>query len=1062
MGLAAAALQAQSGAVKSGNQPIPGATVTASQGATKIVVITDQSGRYTLPPLAAGAWTIEVAMFGFEPARKQVTDPEASRQVDFNLSLKESEMAARMSRFAGRAGQDGNQLETQIQNEAMAGQAAVGQPGATGGNDTFLVSGSLSQGLQNGAAPDFSQWRPAPDGGAGGGQPVAPGFGQYGQGGPGGPGGPGGGGPGGGGFAGPGGGPGGGGFGGGGGGGGGGRGGFGGPGGRGRPGGRQGPGGAQFGNRRPPSQIRGMVFGTLTNSALNAKPFSLTGQDIFQPSYAQARLGVVLGGPLVIPKVVKDPSTFFFLSYFATRAKNPISYAETVPTEAERAGDFSQVPALIPFPGNRIPGASISPIAQQLLGYYPLPNQPGVLNNYALQTSVPQDTDNVGLRIQRNLDKKDRLAYHIGYQRRDGDTSQPLGFLDTMSGSGLTTDLSWTRTFSPVLISTTRVTFNRNINETTPFFANGPDVAGELGILGTSTNPLNFGPPTLNFAGTSGFAPLSDGSPVLTRNQAQSGAESLVVVRGTHTFTFGTQYTRSDLNTTTDPNGRGTLNFTGEATSEIGPDGKPIAGTGFDFADFLLGLPQSASIRYGESVYLSQNSWNAYAMDEWKVGPNLTINLGGRYELFFPIEEKYGQMANLAIAPGFASATVVTPATPGVPSGLINPDYKDFSPRLGLAWKVPKWRRSTVVRLGYGIYYSGQSYTGLARNLAQQPPFAVSESANSTPANVLTLPAAFTAVAAPGTVTNSYAADPNYRTPYAQTWSASVQRDLGAGFFMEIGYQGTKGTRLDVLTTPNQGPPGTGFRNQVYEYDSSVGDSIYHALQTRLQRRFRHGISMTALYTFSKSIDDSSTFGGAGNTVAQNWLDLAAERGLSSFDRQQVLNMNWVFTSPFGSDASHFVVNGWGGALLRNWQLGGGVTAETGLPLTARIGSNGLGLAATGGVGSGRAEATGESISSSGGFFNLDAFTQPPAGEFGDAGRNTITGPGMVSVNVDFGRSFELGDSRRRLELRLQANNALNQVNYTSVYTVVGALNYGLASAAGSMRTVTAVLRFRF
>ncbi len=1049
LGMSAAALLAQSGVVKSGGQPIPGATVTATQGETKTVVITDQSGRYTLPPLASGTWTIEVTMFGFEPAKKQLTDPDASRQLDFNLSLKESELLARIQRFTGN-GQDGNQLESQIQG--VTGGTQAPQPaaatGTAGSNETFLVSGSLSPGLQAGSAADFAQFaqfvfRGGQDGGPGGPAPTAPGFGQNGPGG-------GGGGP----F------------------GGGGRG-FGGPRGPGGPGARGGPGGARFGNRRPPNEVHGMLFATLQNSELNAKQFSTTGQDLHQPAYAQTRVGVVVGGPLVIPKIVKDTSTFFFVSYFATRGKNPYSVWETVPTELERAGNFSQTPVTIydptthlPFAGNRLPG--VNPIASQLLSYYPLPNQPGqltssgqIVNNYAFQTSVPQNTDNFGFNIQRNITQKDRLAFHINYQRRDGDTAQPFGFLDTASGTGVNTSLAWTRTFSPTIISTATVTFNRNRNQTTPFFANGPDVAQQLGILGTSSNPLNYGPPTLNFAGSQ-YASLSDGSPVLTRNQSQGGSESLVLVRGTHSFTFGGGYTRHDLSTTTDPNGRGTLNFTGLFTSAFSGD-TPVPNTGNDFADFLLGMPQSASLRYGQSTYLNQNAWSAFAMDDWKVGPNLTVDLGVRYEMFFPFQEKYGRLANLAIAPGFTSATVVTPASAGVPGGLINPDYNNFSPRLGVAYKIPKIRRNTVLRAGYGIYYNGQAYNLLVRSLAQQPPFAVSESVNSTVENPLTISTAFLGASVPGFLNNTYAVDPRYRTPYAQTWSFTVQHDLGAGFFTEIGYLGTKGTRLDVLTTPGQGAPGTGIRRQIYTYDSSVGDSIYHAFQGRLQRRFRHGISVMALYTFSKSIDNSSTFGGAGNTVAQNWLDLAAERGLSSFDHRHALNMVWVLTSPFGSDTSRFANHGLPARLLRNWQLTGGLTAQTGAPLTARVGANGLGLAATGGTGSGRADATGESISSSTGFFNLDAFALPAPGEFGDAGRNTIPGPGMVSLNLGFGRWFQIGDnSRRRLELRFEANNALNHVNYTNVYTTVGAPNYGLAASAGQMRSVNCVLRFRF
>jgi hypothetical protein len=183
---------------------------------------------------------------------------------------------------------------------------------------------------------------------------------------------------------------------------------------------------------------------------------------------------------------------------------------------------------------------------------------------------------------------------------------------------------------------------------------------------------------------------------------------------------------------------------------------------------------------------------------------------------------------------------------------------------------------------------------------------------------------------------------------------------------------------------------------------------------------------------------------------------------LSSFDRRDVLTLNWMWTSPFGAEGSHPAAKSFTGHLLANWQLSGGLTAETGTPLTARILGNTAALAQTGGVGSGRAEATGADLSSASGFFNLAAFTLPLAGQFGDAGRNTIPGPGLVSLNLALGRSFQFGESRRRLEFRLEANNALNHVNYTNVDTVVNATNYGLPVSTASMRTVAAIVRFRF
>jgi len=1062
-------LYAQSGFVKSANQPIPGATVTATIGDRKLVTTTDQSGHYAFSAVPAGGCSIEVQMFGFDPASKK-SDCTDTAKIDFALQLQESPVAQRMARMGG-AQAGGNQLEAQLQSEMSAPEAAV--PGAApvdgqNSSDAFQVSGSLSQGLAQNSQPDFGMMMGGPGmpGGPGGGQAGGPGAAPGG--------GPGGGfgGPGGGGFGG----PGGGGF--------GGRGG--GPGGGGNRGQGQGRPGAQFGNRRAPSQIHGMVFMTLANSVVNARPFSITGQEVPQPPYASARFGFLVGGPLVIPKIVKDTSTFFYVNYTGTRSRQSYSAVEIVPTALERAGNFSQTlqssgapvqifqpGGLTPFPNNIIPSSKLNPIAVKLLdGYIPMPNQTGSVDNYQYLASPPNNTDNLNARVMRNLNQKDRLAYHLSYQNRDGDNAQPFAFFDTVSGYGIQTDLTWTHNFTPTTILSSMGSFNRNRNETTPFFAYGTDVAANLGIAGTSTNPVDYGPPNLNFTN---FGALSDGQPLLTRNQSQGLTESVILSRGKHTLTLGMQYSRNDTSTTTQQNGRGTFNFNGEATSELA-NGVAVQGTGFDFADFLLGMPQSASIAYSPAMYFTQNVWTGYALDDFKVGANLTLSLGLRYEFFAPLQEKYNEMANLDLAPGFTDVAVVAPSVPGpysgsFPPGLINPDYRNFSPRLGLAYKVPFIKRSTIIRSGYGIYYNGQSYIPFGLKLAQQaqppglPPFAVSQSVNTSPGNPLTL--ADGLVALSSAITDTFAVDRYYRTPYAQTWNLTIQHELGSGFFMEVGYLGTKGTRLDILMLPNEGPQGTTSGNQLtnatgFTYDAPIGDSSFNALQTHLMRRFRGGISMNARYTFSKSIDDASSFGGVGGTVAQNWLDLAAERGLSSFNRTNVFTMSWVYTSPFGNPNSHYASGGWPGRLLRNWSLSGSVTAESGTPLTARVLDNETELGQTNGVGSERADATGLPVTSGSGLFNLAAFTEPAAGQFGNAGRNTIPGPGLVALNLAFGRSFQFGDTRRRLEFRAEANNVLNEVSFTNVATVVGAPNYGFPTAASAMRALDIVMRFRF
>jgi len=1086
--------------VRSGSQPIPGATLTATQGDQKYSTVTDGDGHYSFPPLKEGTWAVEISMFGFAPVKQEVDYASTTKPVDFTLQLADSPFLRRMQQIqqraagggtvggangAGGAGAGGrgannqaSQLEQALQAEAPAAATDPGAiPGAAASdsNDSYLVQGSLSGGLAANASADAA---PLPGQFGPGYQMNGPGqFGMPGQAGaasasPGG----------GGGFGAPGGG-----------------GGFGGPG-----GGRGGPGGGaggrgqfgqrgangqprgQFGNRRQANQIRGQLSFSLNNSIWDAKPFSFTGQSVPEPAYAQSRFSAVVGGPLVIPKIVKDPGTFFFLSYFGTRARNPYTAVATVPTDLEREGNFSesvqstgkgtQSVALfqpgtnLPFAGNIIPMGQISPISLGLLAYIPHANQAGLVNNYQYEASVPQNTDNLSFRIQRNITQKDRVSFNMGYQRRDQDTSQPFAFLDTISGYGFNGGVQWTRNISATLINNAGVTFNRNNNQTTPYFANTTNVASALGIQGTSSNPLDYGPPNLNFTN---FGALSDGTDSLTRNQSQDFSESVVLIRGRHSFQFGFDFRRNDLASRTNANGRGTLNFTGEATSQY-VSGLAVAGTGFDFADFLLGLPQSSSIGYGDtSTYFFNNVVSSYAQDTWQVNANLTLILGLRYELFTPFQEKYGHLANLDIGPDFTSVAVVTPENPlgpysgAYPAGLIQPDYKDFSPRTALAWKVPHQKKSLLVRMGYGIYYNGQAYYAFPAKLAAQPPFATSLSATSTLINPLSIADGFLAVAESG-ISNTYAVNKNYRTPYAQNWNVTLQKELGRGFFVDGTYLGTKGTDLDLQFAPTpllaaaSASAGTGASR--YTYDTSVGDSIFHALQLRATQRFRRGISFNILYQYGKSIDDASTFGGGLATVAQNWLDLSAERGLSSFDIRHSLTGNFVFTSPAGTATSRIRPDTWQGRLLKDWTLSGSITAHTGLPLTARVlGNQATALAVTGGVGSLRAEATGLPVDSSTGFFNLAAFTLPPSGQYGNAGRNTIPGPDLVTVNFQFARAFQIGpETRRRVEFRLEANNVLNQVNFTSIETVVNASNYGLPLAASSMRTLNAVVRFRF
>ncbi|MBI4873997.1 MAG: TonB-dependent receptor [Acidobacteria bacterium] len=1051
--LLAAALSAytHTGLVSCSGRPLPGATVRALQGTLKEVTTTGEDGIYILELGAPGAWTVEVEMFGFSGARKEIEDASRPTALDWDLALKPRTPAASAPAGDGFQTVALNQVEDPAETEAVPPEALPhsGENAA----EAFLINGSISQGLETPPPPDPAEERTrewaerarqalagvpsaAPPPGAAAkkavnraGRPKA--GAKAGS----------------------------------------------------KAGGRRAD--ASFGNKRKKSRgaLRGSAYYSFRNSALDARPYSLTGQTVARPAYAWNRLGFSLGGPLKLGPLIQSDRTFLFLNYAGTRSRNPFGATGTLPTPAERAGDFAEsvtrLPMTLydrtsglPFPGNRLPASLLNLAALRLLEFMPLPNQPGGLQNYQFLTPVRQNTDNLSLRLNQPLSRKNRLTAGFGWQTRSNEHRYLYGWSAPTGGRGIQANMSWTFNFRKGMVHSLRWNFTRNRSETTPYFAYQRNVAAEIGIQGTAQDPINYGPPNLSFTNFSG---LQDAAPLLRRDQDSGLTESLTLVRGKHSFSFGGEYKRSQLNSRTDQNARGSYSFSGLMTSGLDAKGNPLAGTGFDFADFLLGYPQSSSLRFGSAnTYFRQTLSAGFVQDDWRARRNLSFSLGLRYEYFSPFREKFGRMANLDVAPGFTGVAVVTPSagagpySGAFPAALIDPDRNNFSPRLGLAWKPLKGRQMSV-RAGYGWYYNGSIYNQFASRLASQPPFANTSNQSTSAAHPLTIQTGFLSMPAVK-ITNSYAIDRFYRIGYAQSWNFSVQKELPHALVAEIGYLGTKGTRLDIQRQPNRAAPGNPLtaeqRRQIgnavgFTFESSEGSSIYHAGQFRLTRRFRQGMSFNSMYTWSKSIDNASTFGGGGNVVAQNDQDLRAERGLSSFDQRHLLSLNCVLNSPIGDGAAFFRPNGWWGRAFKDWSFSGGLTLRGGTPLTARVLGNRSDSGGTGVVGSGRADATGLPVEG-GRFFNLGAFAIPPAGRYGNAGRNTVPGPAFLGANLALGRSFKLSGENRRLDVRLESNNVANHPAFTNLGTVINSLTYGLPTAVSPMRTVMGTIRFRF
>jgi len=884
-----------------------------------------------------------------------------------------------------------------------------------------------------------------------------------------------------------------------------------------------------FDSNRP----HGSLYYGVGDSALNASPFSLTGQPTEKPAYLQNSFGGSVGGPLNIPHIYHGGSkTFYFINYNGKRAENPFDQFSTVPTLLEREGNFSQAtytsgqaveivnPATnAPFPCNpacnTIPQSSLNPVAQGLLQYIPLPNLPGSYQNFHYVTSANSDSDDLNIRLNHTFGAapvrgrrgggrnapRNNLTFGFHYHGSSANLTNPFPSVGgNTSVRSFDVPVSYTRSIGK-LTNIVRADFNRSRTRTQNLYAFSNDITGALGITGVSQNPFDWGLSNLSFTN---FASLQDTTPQLSRNQTYTFSDNVIWNHGKHTARWGGDFRRVQVNTETDGNPRGTFVFNGDNTS---PGGQPVAGTGYDFADFLLGLPYQTSVQFGGSDHFHGNYWDLYAQDEWKMRANLTLNLGVRYEYVSPLTEENNRIANLDLSPGVLVLNnlltpSVTPILPGqagpyngsLPASLVRPDRNNFAPRMGFAWKPFS---KTVVRGGYGINYNTGAYQTIAQQLALQPPFGTTATNSQTAPGDLTLQNGFPAATG---ITNDYAVNPNYRLGYVQIRNLDIQQQIRPTILLNIDYTGTKGTDLDILEAPNRTPTGLRIQGvEAFTYESSVADSEANAGSARLRKRLAKGFAIGGIYTFSKALDDASSIGagatsgsntpglGAGGTgatggggssssasggssagasnVAQNPFNLSAERGFSSFNQTHKFTADYLLELPFGHDKRWLAGNTPWRATLGDWQWSGDWTIASGLPFTPRYLGNTDELNA-GTNGTLRPDVVpGQSVSlahrSIAEWFNTAAFVAPAAGQYGNARRNSIIGPGSKVFDMAFTKIVPLKESRM-LEFRAQATNVFNIPNYSSIDTSVTSPTFGRVTAVGAMRQFTITARFRF
>lgn len=1129
-----------SGVVQSAEgEAIPGATLKATNTTThkEWVSWTDEAGKFELPGLPAGDYSIEASELGFETGTRQAavssTGPVKLGFVLRVATLAELEgqpapnrtatppVSGRFPR-AGAANQPNGppnapqrggrnpqlppgvmnalnqgmsqggfaqadltgQAASQTDENPEAGQETTANTESAGSSsNSFLLQGTVGQGQTTAAGPgvggpgmggfggsgqfELGSLAPGLPGGAGprgaGGQFVQVGPGARGGSGPGGAGG-------GGGFR-----------------------GAGGAGGGGMFGGRGGRLARQAVNR-----VRFSFYDRYENSAADAEPFSITGNQFPKISHYDERIGGNLGGPLVIPHIYNgSDKTFFFGNYQHETEKTPIDTFSTVPTVAERGGNFCGLGVTLynPFSnlagprtplgtnGCQVPSGMIDNAAQGLLNFIPLPNIPGQsVQNYVLQTTTPLNTDLVNLHVLHTINAKFSLS--VGYNfdsQRENTLGNFAGIAGSQSTRSQNVDISLIHNWSPHFTEDSHLNWSRDRIQVLSNNAFINNVVGDLGIQGVSTEPIDYGIPQMGFTS---FTGLDDPVPSLVRNQTLRFDDGLTWVRGKHALRFGGEIRRIQLNSQSDPTPRGDFSFTGLMTSQLDANGQPVPGTGSDLADFLLGLPYNTKTQFGNpNTYFRSWGLVGYAQDDWRIAKRFSVLYGLRYEVVTPPVELHDQIANLDLN---ATATAVDVVTPGqtsqfngtYPRALIHGDYNNWAPRIGIAWD-PGLKPRTIVRAGYSVFYNESAYNTLAQGyLAYQPPFSVAQNWITSASQVLTIENGFPGSAQSNgiTILNTAGVNPFYRDGHAQIWMLGTETSFSRDWLLGLTYTGTAGGDLDLLRAPNRAPLGT---NQLetqsslaipsatsFYFDQSGAHSLYNALQTRIVHRFTHGLSLQGSYTFGKSLDNASTIGGTAPVVVQQDGNYAAQYGRSSFDVRHQVRFFSVWELPFG-ERHRYGDSGWAEHILGNWRLQNIITWQTGLPETALLG----GIASDNGTGANfslRAEESGNpNFGVCGGsqlaFFNTARFTTPPLGQYGDEARGAIDGPCSFSWSASLAKSFRYGpEQRHHVDIRWEIQNVANHVNFSGVSTVLGSSTFGQVTSAGSMRTMDLMLRYNF